>query len=139
MVLMSGRLMSATLVLLSVAGCMNCPKYITQPTITSSTGATLCARHRIPLITVNGWAESSEARAKIYDSVYMQLLVETCNPNSIPPWRSLHRSARYDVRAKVSYCPLCEKAVQANLASPNPTRVPSWWDEFRTGVHINKN
>jgi len=116
---------------------MNCPKYITQPTVTSSTGQTLCARHHIPLVTVNGWKERPSAT--IYDSVYMQALVETCNPNFIFPWESLRRTARYCIPTKISYCPVCQKAVAANLASLNPTRSPSWWDQLRTGVHINKN
>jgi hypothetical protein len=125
----------AVIAFLFTSGCMNCERYIEHPTITSSTGQTICARHHIPLITLAGWQEN---RAVIYHSLYMQAVVETCNPNFIMPNESLHRSTRYSIPTRVSYCPLCEKAVSANRARPDATRPPSWWREFITGVHVNK-
>src|SRR3954449_1639130 len=101
---MVSALSKALLILVAMtgAGCMNCSKYITQPTITSRTGATLCARHHIPLVTVNGWEEHQD-RITLYDSVYMQLVVETCNPNFVLRNQSLHRTARYHVPTKITY------------------------------------
>jgi len=124
------------LALLLGTGCMNCTRYIEHPTIASSTGQALCARHHVPLVTVDGWQES---RFVIYDSVYMQAVVETCNPNFILRSESLHKTARYHVPTKITYCQLCQKAVAANLARPDAARPPSWWTELITGVHLSKS
>jgi hypothetical protein len=117
-------------------GCMNCERLAQNPTITSSAGQKLCARHRVPLITVAGWLEN---RAAFHDALYMQAVVEECNPNSILPSDSLQRTRRYSIPTKISYCLLCEKAVSENRARPDATRPPSWWTELTTGVDINKS
>jgi len=133
---------AAIVVALTLSGCTTCTQYISRPTITTPTGEKQCARHRIPLVTIPGFTTRQRLRdlkqrqIVLYHTYYMQLVVETCNPNSTRPWYSLTRKTPFTVASSVTYCPKCQQAVDANLASPNPFRMPSRWEQIRSGVYI---
>ncbi len=111
-----------------------------EPIITSKSGQHICARHHIPLVTVPGYAvrgwNDPIHRVASFSSIGQMAVVEACNPNSVFPEQSLHRSKGYPERAMVTYCPKCEAAVQIAAAQPNPNRMPSIWTQIRTGIFI---
>ena len=118
----------------ALGGCMNCPRFNEHPTIKSRTGETLCARHHIPLVTVSGYQRRHVA--VLYHTYYMQLVVETCNPNCVLPYQSLVRTKEFPVRSRVTYCTKCEQVVAAHRALPNPQRKPTLLEQMVTGVYI---
>jgi hypothetical protein len=135
------RVFLFALILPGVAGCMNCQQTMRNPIIVSSSGQAFCARHHIPLVTVRGYAvrgwNHPNRREAVYTNIGDMVIVEACNPNSILPQQSLHRSKQYPERALVRYCPRCQAAVEAAVADGNPNRMPSLWRQITTQVYVN--
>ena len=75
----------------------------------NGSGQYFCARHRRPLI--RGHAFSMPSPLPTIDFVGEMLRVSNCNPNSLYPYASLHRSKEFSEAGVLEYCPDCERAV----------------------------
>jgi|ERR1700730_579177 len=111
---------------IAIAGC--CSYLREHPVVISATGQKLCARHRIPLLTVHGYgvtdyAQGSERTLTLIHTFGPQFEREQCNPNYIPRNQSLKRSKDYPIPILVTYCPKCEDATWISEAE--------WRDSFR--------
>jgi len=75
----------------------------------NASGQYCCARHRRPLIT--GHVFSMSSPLPIIDFYDEMRRVSDCNPNSLYPYASLHRTKEFREAGVLDYCPDCEKAV----------------------------
>jgi hypothetical protein len=96
-------------------GVRECAELRSHPTIKSGSGVVLCAKHRIPLLTVRGYgvqdyAPGPRRTITMIHTFGKQLEREQCNPNYIPRDKSLKRTKDYPVPVSVTYCPKCEEA-----------------------------
>jgi hypothetical protein len=97
------RLITALVAALLLSGCTNCEYLAWHPVATTATGQKLCARHRVPLITVHGYGHRGED-VILYHWAGMNHTVDACNPNRIDPDFSLRRTQRSSHRMTFSYC-----------------------------------
>src|SRR4051794_37146049 len=77
--------------------------------VRSPSGKLLCAVHRYPLVTVDGWQYSGLVRwARL-----TPLALEEVNkhPNRVPCGYSLYPRKDFPTRAKITYCRMCEADV----------------------------
>jgi len=105
-------LVLAALFALLLSGC--CTPWRGAPTIVSSSGQRLCARHRIPLITVRGFVPPPKTYLVLEPKGLRKLCqLSECYPNGVRgPYRSLWPTSICVERAPITYCPLCEAEIQ---------------------------
>src|SRR5437868_4102943 len=80
----------------------------------NASGHYFCARHRRPL--VHGHVFSMPWPLPIIDFAADMRHVSDCNPNSLYPYASLHRTKEFSEAGVLEYCPECERAVLAAVA-----------------------
>ena len=118
-----------------LSGCTNCDYLAWHPVVTSPTGQKLCARHRVPLVTVRGYAHRGED-VILYHWAGMNHTVDACNPNRIDPDCSLRPTKRNSHRWTFSYCPDCERAWQKHWNSPDKERDATFWEKLTTNTFM---
>src|SRR5947208_9656775 len=77
----------------------------------NASGQYYCARHRRPL--VHGDVFSMPWPLPIIEFEGEMQRVGQCNPNSLYPYASLHRTKEFSKAGVLDYCPDCERAVLA--------------------------
>jgi hypothetical protein len=113
-----------------LGGCVNCTLVEQNRWIFTPSGQVLCGRHHIPLVKVRAWIRLGDPIVLVH-SYGEQNIVDACNPNSFPRGlASRHRTKEFSRLDWATYCPECEKAVAANLATPDPSRRPSFWRQL---------
>jgi len=128
-------LITALVVAALLPCCTNCDYLAWHPVVTSATGQKLCARHRIPLITVHGYGHRGED-VILYHWAGMNHTVDACNPNRIDPDCSLHPTKRNSHRWTFSYCSECERAWQKHWNSPGRERDATFWEKLTTNTFM---
>jgi hypothetical protein len=90
--------------------------------ITSSSGQRLCAKHRVPLLTIRvyEYLDKPGFVTLVHDAShpYGGIAAEYC-PNIIPEHVVKHPLGRMRKPTTVAYCPLCEKEFHERLRVPN--------------------
>ncbi len=129
------RLTAALFVAALLPGCMNCEYLARHRVVANAAGEKLCARHRVPLITVRGYGHIGED-VILYHFAGMNHTVDLCNPNRIDPNFSLHRTKRNSTRVTFSYCPQCEQAWQKHYHSPDSQRDATFWEKLTTNTFM---
>ena len=81
------------------------------PTTVAASGQRLCAKHRIPLVTANGYMDYASCITPTTETA----AVRACSPNAIPLEFSLRRTRYYRILSKVTYCPRCEAELKAQV------------------------
>jgi len=95
---------AVVLVVLLLTACVS-----SHPVITSSSGQHLCAKHRVPLVTVHGYtAPPGYVHPGPDDYNYRAWFVYPF-PNRVPDDESLSRNSVMHIRAPVTFCPKCEQ------------------------------
>ena len=87
------------------------PTWEQQPVVVSSTGTRLCVKHRVPLVTVAGYATPPDYvdPMRHTDSDSYKLYFVMPFPNRIPDTQSLKRTPGTTVPTHVTYCPKCQE------------------------------
>lgn len=80
----------------------------------NASGQYLCARHRRPLVKARVF--SMRSPLPTIDFAGEMHHVSDCNPNSLYPYASLHRTKEFSEPGLLDYCPQCERAVVAAVA-----------------------
>ena len=80
----------------------------------NASGKYCCARHRRPLISAHVFSMPSPLPLIEFEGEMRR--VSDCNPNSLYPQASLHRTKEFSEPGMLDYCPECERAVLACLA-----------------------
>jgi hypothetical protein len=91
-------------------------------TVTSASGQRLCAKHRIPLVTIRAYQAPTRGD-KVYlvhdaDHPYYHIVEQYC-PNHIPEHVALHPASILREPTTIAYCPLCEKEFHERLRVPD--------------------
>ena len=90
--------------------------------VTSASGQKLCAKHRIPLVTIRAYEflDRPGFVTLVHDAIhpYGGVAEEYC-PNVIPESVVRHPSGRMRKPTLVSYCPQCQKEFYHHLSVPN--------------------
>ena len=93
-----------------LTGC--CTPWHGPAVVTTPTGSRICAKHRIPLVTVDGYQIHTEPNECIDPDSDKVEHVKLCYPNAIPWYESLTSFNGHGDPAKITYCPLCERGAQ---------------------------
>jgi hypothetical protein len=80
----------------------------------NASGQYCCARHRRPLVSEHVF--STPSPLPIIDFAADMRHVSDCNPNSLYPYASLHRTKEFSEAGVLEYCPECERAILAAVA-----------------------
>jgi hypothetical protein len=94
--------------------------------ITSSSGQRLCAKHRIPLVTIRAYQAPTHGD-KVYlvhdaSRPYYGIAEQYC-PNHIPEHVALRPAWILREPATIAYCPLCEKEFLERLRVPDQKKA----------------
>ncbi len=92
---------------LILAGC-SCSPWHGPAVITAPSGAHLCAKHYIALLTAPGYRLHTDPQEHV-DSTPEAMRAQDCYPNAIPWYESL--SGPGD-SCTITYCPVCERAAE---------------------------
>jgi hypothetical protein len=91
-------------------------------TVTSPSGQRLCAKHRIPLVTIRAYqAPTHGDRVDLVHEggrPYYHIVGEHC-PNHIPEHVALHPAWILREPTTIAYCPLCQKELLDGLRVPD--------------------
>ena len=95
--------------------------------VTSASGQRLCAKHRIPLVTIRAYQAPSGPRdpaVLVHEASrpYYNIVGEHC-PNHIPEHVSLHPAWILREPTAIAYCPVCEKELLDGLRVPDQKRA----------------
>jgi hypothetical protein len=105
------RALTLVMMLLATANARR-PCESLEDVYTDASGRQSCGRHRIPLITVQGFAMRD--RSTIMDpATDAEGDLQRCNPNFIADYFSLRRTKLVSEPHKITYCRECEAAVHA--------------------------
>jgi hypothetical protein len=91
--------------------------------VTAASGQRLCAKHRIPLVTIRAYQAPSGPNDPVVlvheaSRPYYGIVEQYC-PNIIPEYVSLHPAWILREATAIAYCPLCQKEFLARLRVPD--------------------
>src|SRR4051794_29975075 len=98
--------LAGSLCTLTLASC--CTPWSGPAVVTTGAGVRICAKHRIALLTVQGFRIHTEPRECVDPDVDQVERVERCYPNAIP-WNEWLESGQRGDRTTITYCPECER------------------------------
>ena len=86
--------------------------------VTSPSGQRLCAKHRVPLVTIRAYRAPPGYLVHEGSRPYYNVVGEHC-PNHIPEHVSLRPASILRLPTTIAYCPVCEKELLDGLRVPD--------------------
>jgi hypothetical protein len=102
-------MMRASFLIAAIAMLPACaPSWQKQPILVGASGARLCAKHHVPLITAAGYAAPPSFDGDYFNSRDYKMYRVAPFPNRVPPLQSLKRTTLMTIPVKVTYCSQCQ-------------------------------